>query len=114
VDDEADLVNMLGAMLIKSGHKPTIFSDSHAALAAFKEHPADFDLVITDETMPGLTGTQLIAAIGLERPDIPVILSSGIPSEAQHRSFNPAVSLYINKPYRMQTILDAVASLLPR
>jgi len=114
VDDEADLVNMLGAMLIKGGHEPTMFSDSHAALAAFKAHPADFDLVITDETMPGLTGTQLIAAIGLERPDIPVILSSGIPIDAHQSPLSPAVSLYINKPYRMQEILDAVESLLPR
>jgi len=111
VDDEADLVKMLGAMLTKGGHEPTIFSDSHAALTAFEAHPADFDFVITDETMPGLTGTQLIAAIRLERPDIPVILSSGFSSDGP---LNPAVSLYINKPYRMQAILDAVESLLPK
>lgn len=77
VDDEQMLVDMSGIMLKHLGYRVKLFSSSQEALTAFLEQPDAFDLVITDQTMPGLTGTQLAENILEIRPDQPIILCTG-------------------------------------
>ena len=81
VDDEAMLVQIARETLISLGHRPTVFGRGTEALAAFRQAPHEFDLVITDQTMPGVTGMQLARELRDVRPDIPVILCTGF-SEA--------------------------------
>lgn len=77
VDDEPAICKSVEKALLRFGYKPTIFTSSRDALDAFRQAPLDFDLVITDQTMPELTGDALIRDIVEIREDIPIIICSG-------------------------------------
>jgi CheY-like chemotaxis protein len=77
VDDEPALVALAEETLAELGYEPVGFDSSLAALKALRAEPKRFDLVLTDETMPDLTGTELARAVRQLRPDIPIILMSG-------------------------------------
>ena len=77
VDDEAALVQVGRATLQRLGYQVFICTSSAAALETFRAAPHAFDLVITDRTMPTLTGEALIRELRQIRPDIPVILCTG-------------------------------------
>src|SRR5712671_5040100 len=77
VDDEPVLVALAEETLAELGYEPVGFDSSLAALQAFRAEPKRFDLVLTDETMPDLTGTELAREMLQLRPDIPIILMSG-------------------------------------
>jgi DNA-binding NtrC family response regulator len=59
------------------GYEPVGFQKSTAALAAFHADPQRFDLVLTDEIMPDMTGTELATALHHVRPDLPIVLVTG-------------------------------------
>ncbi|MBI9074566.1 MAG: response regulator [Desulfatibacillum sp.] len=77
VDDEEMLVKFGERMLSVLGYKVFACTDPLEALERFKENPMAFDLVITDMTMPGLTGDKLAAEMLTIRPDLPIILCTG-------------------------------------
>lgn len=77
VDDEEPIVILIDQMLSRLGYRVTSRSSSQEALNAFSTRPDLFDLVITDMTMPYLTGIQLTRKMMDIRPDIPVILCTG-------------------------------------
>jgi PAS domain S-box-containing protein len=77
IDDEQALVEIAAAMLEKLGYRVTAATDSKEAWNLFLEDPRGFDLVITDQTMPDLTGVMLAQKMMRIRADIPVILCTG-------------------------------------
>lgn len=77
VDDEIQIVHMLKQMLTKLGYKVTARTSSIEALEAFSSNPTNFDLVITDLTMPNMTGDELAVALMNICSDIPVIICTG-------------------------------------
>jgi predicted ATPase/signal transduction histidine kinase/GAF domain-containing protein len=77
VDDERPLVALAEETLAGLGYEPVGFDSSVAALDAFRANPERFDLVLTDETMPEFTGTELACEMRKLRPEIPIILMSG-------------------------------------
>jgi PAS domain S-box-containing protein len=77
IDDEEMLVEMGKTMLERLGYRVTTSTDSMEALLAFEKMPESFDLVITDQTMPKMTGLELARRLLQIRPDIPVILCTG-------------------------------------
>jgi len=77
IDDEEMLVDSGKRMLERLGYDVTIQTSSLEALAIFQNHPERFDAVITDQTMPDITGMDLARQILLIRPDIPIILCTG-------------------------------------
>ena len=77
VDDEEMIVNPVRDMLQSLGYKVTALTDSEEALKLFSENPSQFDLVITDYTMPLMTGEALGKEMIRIRPDLPVILCTG-------------------------------------
>jgi PAS domain S-box-containing protein len=77
VDDEEALLEMGKQILTRLGYKVTSQMSSEVALALVEESPSHFDLVITDQTMPDMTGVELAEKILAIRPDIPVILCTG-------------------------------------
>ncbi len=77
IDDEPALIKMAYRMLKALGYHVTIFNNSIEALERFRNEPEQFDLVITDMTMPRITGDVLAAEIMKIRTDIPVIVCTG-------------------------------------
>lgn len=77
VDDEENLVFGTGRMLKQLGYNVISRTDSIAALQLFSSSPEQFDLIITDQAMPHMNGTELARELTRIRPDIPVILCTG-------------------------------------
>jgi len=77
VDDEEDLVFGTERMLKQLGYKVVARTDPLVALQLFSSEPAQFDLIITDQAMPHMNGTELARELTRIRPDIPVILCTG-------------------------------------
>lgn len=77
VDDEEVILNSVRNMLQHLGYKVTAYSDSREALNAFSSDPSRFDLVMTDQTMPFMTGEILGREIMRLRPEVPLILCTG-------------------------------------
>lgn len=77
VDDDLPIVNMNSQVLDRLGYQVTAQTSSIKALELFCSKPNDFDLVITDMTMPNMTGDKLAFELMKIRPDIPVILCTG-------------------------------------
>lgn len=77
IDDEVPIVDVNRDILENLGYTVTPFTDSREALAAFQKAPRDYDLIITDMTMPHLSGADLTKEMTTIRPDLPVILCTG-------------------------------------
>jgi PAS domain S-box-containing protein len=77
VDDEDLLVRMGQAMLERLGYTTTVATSSAEALAMFRQEPERFDLVITDQTMPDMTGEELALELRRLRPTLPLIVCTG-------------------------------------
>ena len=97
------------------GYEPVGFSDSRTALAAFESAPDRFDAAITDEVMPGLTGTELAALLRRRRADLPIVLVSGYlgPMLAE-RARGAGVTEILKKPVQTREIAEALAQALRR
>ncbi len=77
VDDEKLLADLGGTMLARLGYKTTVALNGFEALEYFRKTPEQFDLVITDQTMPGMTGVDLARRLLEIRPEVPIILCTG-------------------------------------
>ena len=77
VDDEAPIAKMGSQILERLGYSVTTRTSSIEALELFQTKPNDFDLVVTDMTMPNLTGDKMAIELMKVRPDIPIILCTG-------------------------------------
>jgi len=80
IDDEDVLADMGKDMLERLGYRVTVRKNSLEALETFQSQPDQFDVVITDQTMPGMTGVDLARRMLQIRPDIPIILCTGYSS----------------------------------
>jgi signal transduction histidine kinase/DNA-binding response OmpR family regulator len=115
VDDEAPVLSATAELLSRLGYAAVTFADSHAALAAFEATPEQFDVVVTDESMPGLTGTALARVLRSHRPDLPIVLVSGYPGAIQVQQARAAgVSEILSKPVQSREIATALARALHR
>lgn len=108
VDDEPLVRNFVGELLQGEGARPTLAADGSEALAMFAAAPADFDVVFTDQTMPGLTGLELTAALRETRADVPVVLCSGYSDRATLDVARAGGVIFLGKPAEPQAILDAL------
>jgi len=86
VDDEAPIVKIGARILERLGYNVTTRTSSLEALALFEKKACDFDLVITDMTMPNMTGDKLAQELMRIRPDIPVILCTGYSNRISEQS----------------------------
>ncbi|MFZ2448538.1 MAG: PAS domain-containing protein [Syntrophobacteraceae bacterium] len=113
VDDEPGIVKSYGKMLARLGYTVEGKTDSIKALEAFRASPDRFDLVLTDQTMPGLTGIQLARQVREIRPGIPVILCSGF-DEAANRTAAEEVGIsdFLMKPLLLQEAATTVRAVL--
>ena len=113
VDDEEIIGLFLSEMLSNYGYKVVCFSDSLQALEYFQANSAEVDLVITDQTMPRLTGIDMALAMLKLRQDLPVILATGFSSQvdlAQSQALG--ISAFFEKPFNTKRLLKEIKSLL--
>jgi len=109
VDDEAPLRQLGAEILTSLGYTPIVFESSEAAWHAFAADADKFDLVLTDEVMPTMTGTQLAARIRTMRHDIPIIVITAYGGAGfQLRAEAAGVDKVIKKPYRRDDLADAL------
>src|SRR5882757_4786839 len=113
VDDERALVALAEETLAGLGYEPFGFDSSIAALQAFRAEPKRFDLVLTDEAMPDLTGTDLAREIRQLRPDTSIILMSGYSgTPLSERAHAAGVIDVLRKPLVRRDIAEPVARAL--
>ncbi len=113
VDDERALVALAEETLAELGYEPVAFDSSVAALQAFRAYPERFDLVVTDETMPDLTGTELARELRQLRPDISIILMSGYSgTQLSERAQAAGIIHVCRKPLVRRDIAEPVARAL--
>ncbi len=115
VDDDPMVVDVTNRMLERLGYRVTALQDSEMALRTFLDAPHDFDLVVTDLTMPRLMGDELARSIHARAPDIPIVLCSG---------YNEAVDIveleecgvrdFIKKPAQLPELAGTLRSVLDR
>ena len=115
VDDEQPLVALAEETLALLGYEPAGFASSLAALAAFQAEPERYDAVLTDETMPELTGTELAREIRRLRPEMPIVLMSGFSGpQLTERALAVGVHQILRKPLVSRDIAEALARALPK
>ncbi len=115
VDDEQALVNLGKQMLEKLGYEAVIRTSSVEALELFKIQPEKFDMVITDMTMPNLTGEKLAGELINVRPGIPIILCTGYSENiTETKAKKIGIKELILKPIVMQDIARTIRRVLDK
>jgi CheY-like chemotaxis protein len=115
VDDEEIVLSVARQTLQRLGYRVTAARDGQEGLEFFKAAPRDFDLVITDQTMPFLSGLQLTAAIKELRPHIPIILATGYsPDIAGQDASSLALEGIIGKPINFAELTHLMRNALDR
>jgi CheY-like chemotaxis protein len=113
VDDEKSLVEVVREILEKFGYVVESYNNPLEALESFKSAPQSFDIVITDMSMPHMTGDQLIRNIFDIRKDIPVILCTGYNEDITgERVDEMGVKAVMNKPVNLRELVTGVRNVL--
>jgi signal transduction histidine kinase len=119
VDDEVPLTELGRDMLVQLGYDVVVRTSSREALEAFRSTPYRFDLVITDQTMPQMTGEALAREMRRLRPDIPIVLCTGFSHLINEEKARAAgINAFCMKPLVMHdlahTILNVLSSRKPQ
>ncbi len=113
VDDEEQVVQVTGEILQGLGYKVVGRSSPRDALELFYSSPGQFDLVLTDLTMPGVTGLELSERVKSLRPDIPIILFTGYSDQVSKDAAAAAgISEYCLKPISMRELSTVIGRFL--
>ena len=100
-------------ILERLGYTVTGITSSEQALAVFKKTPDAFDLLITDKTMPELTGFDLVLAMKTQRPDIPMILCTGVSVKSDiEKVQETGINAFILKPFNKQELACTIRDVL--
>ncbi len=113
VDDEVALVRLGEEMMAKLGYEPVGFVSSTSALDSFRGAPDRFDAVLSDEAMPGMTGSELAEQIHRIRPDVPIVLMTGFTTPAlATRARDAGVVEVLTKPLVARDMARSLANAL--
>ncbi|MGD9006830.1 MAG: ATP-binding protein [Desulfobacteraceae bacterium] len=113
VDDEETLVNIGENMLERLGYQVKTRTSSIEALAAFEHNPDAFDLVMTDMTMPNMTGEGLAKEILRIRPNKPIILCTGFSHQMdQEKALAMGIRAFVMKPFVLQEVAGTIRNVL--
>jgi CheY-like chemotaxis protein len=115
VDDEEMLAEMGQAMLERLGYAVTVRTSSLDALTTFQNQPDRFDLVITDQTMPGMTGLDLARRMLQIRPELPIIRCTGFSNlVSEERAKAAGIKAFALKPLARREIAGLIREVLGR
>ena len=115
MDDEKAMIDAVQPLLERLGYEVTSETSSVEALKAFQQNQNSFDLIITDMTMPGITGVDLAREIAKIRSDIPIILCTGhseIVDESKAKSLG--ISAFAMKPVVASDLAKIVRQVLEK
>lgn len=109
VDDDELTISLTEEMLQHLGYSVLAKTNGMDALEAFLDEPYQFDLILTDQRMPRMTGSELARKILLSRPGIPILLYSGYSEEAiQERPDKGGIRSFLPKPFSMKDLDEAI------
>jgi DNA-binding NtrC family response regulator len=113
VDDEKSIRNLGHDCLERFGYIVTAVSDGQKAMEVFAANPDRFNLVVTDQTMPNMTGEKLASALLKLRPDIPIIICTGhSPITTPESSKASGISAFLQKPLAPTQLMRVVREVL--
>lgn len=113
VDDEKSILLSTQENLEDNGYKIKAFINPGDALKEFKKHPDQFDLIITDMTMPGITGDLLSKDVLEVRPDMPIILCTGYSEKiSESKAFEMGIKKFVQKPIDTKRLLYMIREVL--
>jgi PAS domain S-box-containing protein len=113
VDDEEPIVRLEQMTLERLGYQVTARTSSVEALGAFRTNPEVFDLVITDMSMPNMTGDKLARELMVIKPGIPVIICTGFSEKmSSERAKNVGISGFLMKPVIKSEMAKTVRNVL--
>ena len=113
VDDDPAQLHSLARMLGKLGYEVTARASGRTAVAAFQKDPNAFDLVITDQTMPRMSGVELARSLVKVRPDIPIILNTGFSEKVNGDSVGrDGIRAFMMKPFTAGEISALIRKVL--
>lgn len=112
LDDEAALGRMGCRLLGTLGYRATVETEPARLLALIGEDPTRFDLVITDFSMPAMSGLELARAVSATRPDLPILLLSGYLDFDEAELAEAGVRRVLRKPMTMQELAAAIHEML--
>jgi CheY-like chemotaxis protein len=113
VDDETMLVDMSRQILQRLGYRVTACTSSAEALRPFQDDPTAFDLVITDMTMPHLTGKELAVTLLKINPQLPIILCTGFSETiSEDTAKRIGIRAFILKPIVMSDLAETMRKVL--
>ncbi len=109
VDDEEMLAELGKTMLERLGYHVTLCTESMTAFSLFREQPQAFDILVTDQTMPGMTGFDLARQVLHIRPDLPVILCTGYSNLIDEKAAKQAgIKAFVMKPVTKKELAEAL------
>ena len=115
IDDEQSIADLGREALQRLGYRVTALTDGITALEIFRADPGRFDLVVTDQTMPDITGDQLTREFRSIRPDIPIILCTGYSeSITPERAAALGINEFAYKPVGASSLGRLVRAVLDR
>ena len=113
VDDEHGIVKMATPMLTSLGYDPIVTSDANKAIDMFEKNPDGIDLLITDQVMPDISGSELAAKLKDIKPNLPVIICSGFSgTTAAKRAIELGSDEFLVKPISRQELGEAIHRVL--
>jgi len=112
VDDEPELAEILADLLRSKSYSVTSFTSSKEALGCFSNNPDKFSLIVTDQTMPELSGIELVKNVSMIRPGFPVIIDSGYSEKIDEATAAKLNIRYLKKPIIPGDLFQSVAELL--
>jgi CheY-like chemotaxis protein len=113
VDDEAPLTRVCQRMLAQLGYEADVETDPVRALERVRMDPGAFRLVISDGTMPGMTGVELTERLRALRPDLPVLVATGFADAGTaERARAAGARAFVAKPFGLHDLARAVEEAL--
>jgi signal transduction histidine kinase/ActR/RegA family two-component response regulator len=113
VDDDLNIARMAPHMLESLGYRVDVCTTGSKALERFTKEPMAVDLLITDQVMPNMTGTELAAAVRELRPDLPVIICSGFSEHINpDNAAEMQISAFLQKPITRRELGEAIRNVL--
>lgn len=113
VDDEPAVANAVGRLLAQKGYRVTAKTSPQEAWQIFRAQPADFDLLLTDLTMPGMTGVELARQVYAMRADLPVVLTTGFGGDAVTNGMTSTnIRKVLQKPLQPHVVTEVLQEVL--